>query len=122
MRITRLMMALSLIAVLAVSGCASAGAGSATEGDLAVRVVNDIIPPTSLTIWMVPTTGGRDMIGVVPPGATRTLDYNLVTASGEYRIQGETTGGEELWSYPFVLSDSDTLVEWDVSANSITIE
>ncbi len=113
--------ALALIAIFLIGGCASTGENSGVA-DVQVEVVNDLIPPTSLSIWVVPSIGGRDMLGSVPPGATRTLGYNMVTASGEYRLQGETTAGDEIWSNPFILSESDATVVWDLSANSIVVE
>lgn len=110
----------ALLAFVLIAGCAST---SETEGaaDVPVEVRNNLIPPTSLTVWMVPTVGGRDMLGVVPPGATQTLGFNMFSASGEYRLQAQTTAGEEIWSYPFILSESDAAVIWDLSANNIQV-
>lgn len=111
---------LALFAVVLLAGCASTSESDGAA-DVAVEVQNDLVPPTSLTVWMVPTVGGRDMLGVVPPGATQTLEFNMTSASGEYRLQAETTAGEEIWSYPFILSESDAAVVWDLSANSIQV-
>lgn len=112
---------LSLLAVLALAGCAGragAEAGPAPEGHAMVRVQNNAIPPTTLTVWAVPETGVRTRLGVVRPSATETFHFEPIGAGTRYRLLAETTAGTDLASQEFSLSGTAGVV-WDISANIV---
>jgi hypothetical protein len=115
-RFALLLLALSL----PVSGCAMGGMGAAGEGSVAVEVENNLIPPTSLSVYAVPETGARRLIGVVDPSETRTLRFDPVGAAREYRFAAETTSGADIVSNPLVIGANDA-VRWDVTANLAVI-
>lgn len=109
-----------LVLVLALpllGGCATGGgAADGTAG--AVEVVNDLIPPTALTIYLVPESGVRRLLGNVGPSQTRVLEIQN-PIPGQHRLMGRTTGGQEIFSNPIAIGASDTL-HWDLSSNIVT--
>ena len=111
--------ALIVLVMTALAGCASAPAGGAAN-EVAVRVNNNLIPPTSLSVYMVPEVGARRLLGTVPPGSNRTLRYNPVGVGGTYRLVGETVGGTDIPSTPFSLTGAG-VVNWDVQSRIATV-
>lgn len=102
-------------------GCASAGAGTApgTEGNTTLRLENNLIPPAALTIYAVPETGARRLIGSVSSGETATLRFDAFNF-GRYRFLAETTAGAEIASNPVSFSPGAT-IRWGLSANIATV-
>lgn len=114
---------LSLLAVLALSACAGrAGAEAAEmtvpEGHAMIRVQNNTIPPTTLTVWAVPETGARTRLGVLRPSATETFHFEPIGAGTRYRLVAETTAGADLVSREFSLTGTAGVL-WDVNANIV---
>ena len=111
----------ALVALLmtALAGCASTPAGGAAN-EIAVRVNNNLIPPTSLSVYMVPDVGARRLLGTVPPSSNRTLRFNPVGVGGTYRLVGETVGGTDIASTPFSLTGAG-IVNWDVQSRIATV-
>lgn len=114
--IRRLSGCLAICIGLVLGACATGGAGTGEEGSTAVQVQNNLIPPTSLTIYVVPDIGSRRLIGTVQPGATRVLRWDPTTASGQFQFAAQTTAGREIVSNPVSLSRGAT-VRWDLTAN-----
>ena len=85
-----------------------------------LRVENNLIPPTSLSVYAVPEVGSRSLVGAVEPGATATLRFNPMAGTGQFRFVAETTAGNEIASNPVTISPGAT-VRWDVSANIATV-
>lgn len=109
---------LPLLLLCLLPACALAGSGDGEDaGRLAVRVENNLIPPTSLSVFAVSDLGARRLAGVVRPGETTTLSFPGEVAE-QYRFSAETAGGREIVSDPVTLGPGD-LVVWDVSANLI---
>ncbi len=108
-----------LAAALLLAACAAAVPGAA-DAELLIRVQNNLVPPTSLTVWAVPATGTRQMLGTVDPSTTATLRFDPAPAAGQYRLMAETTAGTEIVSNPVVLSDA-AVVQWDLSSNIATV-
>lgn len=101
------------------AGCASAGNGEGGGATAAVEVRNDLIPPTALTIYVVPETGGvRRLLGNVGPSQTRVLTIND-PVPGQHRLMARTTLGQEIFSNRINIDIADTL-RWDLSSNIVT--
>lgn len=118
----RFLSLLVLPLALALGACASAGGGAmgaGAEGAVTVEVQNNLIPPTSLSVYAVSDTGTRRLVGVVQPSATRTLTFDPVAVSGQYYFVAEGTSGDEIRSNPITLGRGDT-VRWNLSANLVT--
>jgi hypothetical protein len=100
--------------------CASGGGMSGGgQGSVALEVENNLIPPTSLSVYALPEIGSRQLVGIVQPGRTRVLRFDPVGASGQYRFMAETTEGREIVSNPLTISSGAT-VSWDVNSNLAT--
>lgn len=129
MRNSRLFRSTLLAAsLIALSSCASSGttggddAAAVVSGDaVAVRVSNDLVPPATITVWMVPETGGRRRLGTVTPNGQETFSFSPGVRSMEHRLLAEVTGGAEHQSNPFDLVAA-TAVRWSVSAPNVSIE
>ena len=118
---------LSALVVLALAGCggattqAGAEAGAAVapaEGQMVVRIQNNLIPPSSLTVYAVPETGVRQMLGVMQPSETKTFTLDPSLATTQYRLVAEATGGQEIASREFTFAGTSG-VTWDMNLNVI---
>lgn len=109
---------------LAGAACATTAQEDTTTGEPAagqygVQVENDLIPPTSLTVWLVPETGARVLLGTVQPSETTTFTLEQAPAAAvEYRLLARTTDGTEVTSNPFTMSEPHT-VTWNTQSNLI---
>jgi heme/copper-type cytochrome/quinol oxidase subunit 2 len=111
---------LLLLAVTGLGACASGGMGAGGAGNTVLRVENNLIPATSLSIYAVPEVGTRTLVGVVDPSSTATLRFNASAAGGQYRFVAETTAGNEIASNPITVSSGAT-IRWDLTANIATV-
>jgi hypothetical protein len=120
MPLRRFAAALALLLSTALAGaCATFGQGGApTESQVTVRVENNLIPPTSLTIYAITDRGTRRLLGSVNPSDTQTLHFEA-GPGGQYRILARTTGGREILSNPVNVSGGEG-IRWDVQANIAT--
>ncbi|MDP9349387.1 MAG: hypothetical protein M3P24_09665 [Gemmatimonadota bacterium] len=108
-----------LLSTILSSACAPAAQGEASAGDgVLVRVQNNLIPPTSLTVYAVSETGTRRLLGSVNPNVTETLRFEA-GAGGQYRILARTTAGQEVLSNPVSVRSGEG-IRWDVQANIAT--
>lgn len=109
-----------LALIVGLAACASAPRGGGAGG-VAVRVENNLIPPTTLTVWAHPQVGVRSMVGVIQPSTTKTLYFEPSSVAGQYVFVAETTTGQAIRSNPVGLSGPGGTVVWDVSANLATV-
>ncbi|MGH7481272.1 MAG: hypothetical protein ACRELV_03895 [Longimicrobiales bacterium] len=115
------------VMLTACAGSAHVDAGNAAvtgearmDAGLAVEVRNDLIPPTSLTVWLVRDTGGRNLVGTVTPRETRTFSVEQIVQAGQYRLVAETTDGTDLVSREFFAGAGD-FVSWRLTTNTIDV-
>lgn len=111
---------MALLVAGTAAACASASQRSADPNPLEIRVRNDLMPPTSLTISLLPAEGARSFVGVLSPSETKTLELDLATPAGPYRLLAEATDGSAMASRQFMLT-SDAGVEWNLSHNRIRV-
>lgn len=113
-------MAVALVLVAVTTACAGKMARSdAVREGVSIRVNNNVIPPTSLTVYAVSETGSRQILGSVSPSGAKTFSYDPVAlSSSRFRLLARTTTGAELVSQPFTLTGT-TGLEWEVNTNSI---
>ena len=97
------------------SGGADTGMPSAGENAVAVQVTNDVVPPTTVTVWVVPETGSRRRLGTISPNGQQTFNFDPGITSMEYRLVAEASDSEDRSSNPFVLEGAQT-VQWSVSS------
>lgn len=125
MVLKRFPLAALLVLMLALLPACAAGGAAAADAELganaaAVRVNNNLIPPTSLTVWAVPQTGTRSLLGNVNPNGTATLGWDAVRVGGEFRLLAQTTAGQEIVSRPFYF-DGSGVVEWSLQTNTVRV-
>jgi predicted small secreted protein len=101
-----------------IAACASTSAGTGSN-QIGVEVRNDLVPSSALTIYVVPETGARRLLGSVSPSETKMLSFQEVSV-GQYRLMARTTGGQEIVSNPIILADARTL-RWNLSSNILTV-
>ena len=116
-----------VVLLIALGGCAPATPPAATaapgaaaavaEGAKVVRVQNNLIPPTSMTVYAVPQTGVRQMLGVLQ--ASETKAFTLEPAAvGQYRLVGQVSAGSEVVSPDFTFAGTRG-VTWDMNSNLV---
>ena len=110
------------LSACATSGTAGGGEGAAVAGDaVAVRVNNDVVPPTTITVWMVPETGARRRLGTVTPNGQETFSFAPGIRSMEHRLMAETTEGGDRTTNPFTLV-AVSGVRWNVSSPNVGLD
>lgn len=103
---------------LALAACAGSPEGEPAEPTVQIRVVNELVPTTALTVHLV-DAGERAMLGTVVPSGQRTFVHHMgEIGEGSFRLIAETGTGREITSEPFTLR-ADAAVEWDVQANTV---
>lgn len=110
-RFRNLLLVLLPILLVACASTSELPAGS----EITLRVENDLIPPTTLTIHAVTETGSRRLVGVVRPSQTTTLNFAEVGTS-QYRFVAETTTGNEIISNTITLGAGDEAI-WSMNSN-----
>lgn len=111
---------LAFVLVLAGGACAGTRGqanGTGNEADVVtVQVENTGLPPSDITVYMVSSSGGRTLLGNVPPNRTETLRYRGSTLGGQYRLLARPTGGRDVASNPFILNEGST-IRWNLQSN-----
>ena len=118
MRSDRSLAPVALLILALLVGCATGGGPKGGgEGEVLVRVENNLTPSTSLTVWAVRLpSGNRQLLGTVPPRRTVTLDFDP-PSGGQYRLVARPTTGSEIVSNPVNLTGAAQL-RWDLTAAS----
>lgn len=111
---------LALVLVLAAGACAGTrgqpnGTGNA-PGGITVQVENNTTPSSDITVYMLSSGGGRQLLGSVRPNDTATLRYRGIPAGGQYRLVARPTGGREIASNTFLLNEGAT-IRWNLQSN-----
>jgi hypothetical protein len=118
------------LASLVITACASGGGGGETQtqapaqptgNTISIRVTNDIVPPTSITVWMVPEQGSRRRLGTLEPNGQGTYTFSPGIRSMEHRLTAEKTGGGSASTNPFTL-EGVTGVRWAASSTVATLD
>jgi len=109
--------------VISTSACASASRGGSRErGDLIeVQIINDLIPPRTVTVSVKPAQGGsRTVLGSVAPSQSQTFHYRLGVTGQDYVFTAEDPAREETTSRPVPLSLEDIVV-WSLRNNQLEL-
>lgn len=108
---------------LILGACASAGGGGSRErGDpIEVQIINDLIPPRTVTISVRPANGGsRRVLGSVAPSQTRSFHYQLGVTGQEYVFTSEDPDRQATTSRAVPLSLEDIVV-WSLRNNQLEL-
>lgn len=112
--------AIVAVVLLLAAACATQRDAEGDRGRTTVTVVNDVQPPSAITVWITTDIGTRTLLGHVNPASTGTLSYAPSGAAGQHQLVARTTGGAELVSPPFSLVAPGEGVRWDLSSNIVT--
>lgn len=119
----RVLTALLAVALtLTLGACAAATssgaeAGASGAGNTTLRVQNNLLPASTLTIHTVTDAGVRRTLGTVQPGATTTFRFDVQTGD-RLRFEATPQTGKVVQTTALTLSPGRTL-RWDVNANAI---
>jgi hypothetical protein len=100
-------------------GAESGGGGAALATDESVVTVdNNHTSFTTITIFLVPESGGvRQSLGVVEAGQTRT--FPIALQNGPYRLLAQLTAGD-LQSDRFNVTGRSSIT-WDLNLNRVRV-
>ena len=111
---------LALVLALAVAACSTTsggrGAARADGAGVAIQVENDNTPSSDLTVYIVSPSGGRQILGSVPPNRTVTLNYDGPQVGGQFRLLARPNGGRDIVSNPFALGGVSR-IRWSLQSN-----
>ncbi len=113
--VARLSLSLSLSAGVS---CAMGARSAETPGQVVVEVRNNLTPPTSITVFVLPESGGREYLGSVDPLDTRELTVPQ-PPTGTYRFLARTAEGSEFVTNPVAFRPGEVL-QWDVFSGVVT--
>lgn len=101
--------------LLVLAACGGARSGS-PEDRVQVRVNNNLVPPTALTVYAVSDAGSRRLLGSVSPNQEITLTFDPGSAGGSYRLMARTLSGAEIVSNPVFIRTGGG-VSWTLQSN-----
>ena len=106
--------------LLGLAACAGSRAAPGDNGrePARVRVFNNLIPATYLTISIVTSNGVRYALGNVSGSETKVLRFPQQAPGVQYQLSARTTDRYVLTSRPFSFGEG-RVVEWDLRQNTI---
>jgi hypothetical protein len=110
---------LGTLALALVGGGCATGSGTVGADAVGVEVRNDLIPSSAITVYVIPESGARRLVGNVSPGQTKRLTFDDFSV-GQYRMMARTTGGAEIVSNPIGLDGVKT-IRWSLSSNLLAV-
>lgn len=108
-----------LVGLVASTGCAARNVGPTTGADTVTLQVEGVPTVGSLTIYVVPETGARRMIGHVSSGQEAVLTFDI-NGSGSYRFMAETLSQQGAVSNALFFAPGAT-VQWNLTSNIATV-
>jgi hypothetical protein len=118
-QINRLVASLAFVPVIA-TACHFGGGGGGGERTVTVRVENNLLPASTLTISVLPTDGARRTVGVVSSSSTQEFRVPVGTSTEPHRLFAEPPNGPAFASRTFTLSTAGR-VEWNVGQNALNV-
>jgi hypothetical protein len=103
---------------LSLAACAGRGPALGSEGDTVLVVENNLIPSTMISVYAIPSSGARSLVGFAQPSTTTVLRFNAT--AGSYRFVAETAAGAVVAETEVPFSRGAT-IEWDLEADIATI-
>jgi hypothetical protein len=112
--------------LIATAACASGSGGGQTTGtgtqrQLDIRINNNLIPPRTLTIYLVPRSGIEQNLGDLIGSGVRTLSYRGLALQGEYQLVARVVGAERAVFSNIIVMDKVRLIDWDLQRNFVEI-
>lgn len=122
MKIYRALRSLPAIALLLLAAACATTSGGDTGAEGGANAINVVVentgtPAADITVYVLTQTGGRQLLGSVPPGQTATLRYTGSTLGGQYRLMARPTGGREIISNTFSFGAPGSSIRWNIYSN-----
>ncbi len=115
------------VALPVLLGCAAgrsaSGAGApspADEGAIIVQVTNNLTPRAAVTVRIQTASGGRTVLGGVPPGGIRELRFPEGLFATGYRLEALRPDGSSVTSETFQLFPR-AWVTWSLKNNILQV-
>ncbi|MBR9988163.1 MAG: hypothetical protein KFH98_00320 [Gemmatimonadetes bacterium] len=102
------------------AGCFGFLGGGEPETTATVLVLNDLNPPSVLTIEMRRSGDDTETLGTVPAGEERTLTYSSSELQGNYQLIARQSSGASVTSRDFTLF-AGARVQWQVGSNTLSV-
>jgi hypothetical protein len=118
--------ALGVAGSLVLGACATSPRAAApnaqvvAQNKVQVRVQNNLVPSTGVTVWVVPETGAKQLLGNLNPSASGTFSFPA-TNTAQFVLVARTTGGMEIRSRAFSIASGSDVVTWDMYSNSVSV-
>ena len=116
-----------VLAAFGLSACASGGGMGGGEEEAAgggdqVRVVvdNDMIPPSNITVYIVPESGTRRRLGTVAGSQRSTFRYTPSARTMQFTLLAEVVGENDRRSESFNFVDVNG-IEWALSRRNVRL-
>jgi len=113
---------LVFVMILVAGACASTSgggqAGAAGEGrrGVSIEIENTGTLSGDLTVYVVGSSGTRQLLGSVAPNRNATLEYRGPMVGGQYRLLARPNGGRDILSNPFNFGGATT-IRWNIQSN-----
>ncbi len=112
---------LTLAMLLLAGACASAGGKRERGSAIEVQIINDLIPPRSVTVEIAPAQGGnRAVLGSVAPSQSHSFSYRPPVTGTDYVVTAEDPEGHTITSRTFPLGSNDIVV-WSLRNNQLEL-
>lgn len=114
-----------LMMALAVTSCAGAPADNAASqnspvrGQLDFRIHNNMIPPSTITVYLVPRAGVERELGTIFGSGEQTLQYRGLPLQGEYQLVARADTRE--LASPIVILTHVLAMDWDLQRNYVQV-
>ncbi|MFN2421990.1 MAG: hypothetical protein ABR527_11580 [Gemmatimonadota bacterium] len=108
------------VALSLVAACATGVGAERPAHQIVVEVVNDLVPPRSVTIQMLASDRVTRTLGTVGAGETRRFSFRERLLGGAYRMTARIDQGNEMASEVFTLFPN-AHVFWDLRRNLLTV-
>ena len=109
-----------LAGVLAACATTPGGEEEGTGADLVLRVNNNLVPPTVVTIYFAPESGIERSLGVAYTSRITEFRYRGLQPKGRYRLVARATDDRMMGS-AVVVMDGVTGLEWTLQSNFVTV-
>jgi hypothetical protein len=98
------------------SGGGQAGAAGESQPGVSIMIENTGTLSSDLTVYVVGSSGTRQLLGSVAPNRNATLQYRGPMVGGQYRLLGRPNGGRDILSNPFNFGGATT-IRWNIQSN-----
>jgi hypothetical protein len=98
------------------SGGGQAGAAGERQRGVSIEIENTGTLSGDLTVYVVGSSGTRQLLGSVAPNRNATLQYRGPMVGGQYRLLARPNGGRDILSNPFNFGGATT-IRWNIQSN-----